>query len=81
MGDHLAETMGAPSAGTWAVVVSGSLAGGVAKGVTGFGSAIVLVLFWVVAVTLGVDSGETAWLWTKDLHRNLHTCTVGPPHR
>jgi hypothetical protein len=39
---------------------AGTTLGGVVKGLTGFGSAIIQVLIWVSVATLGSDGGECA---------------------
>ncbi|KAL6759830.1 hypothetical protein V8C86DRAFT_2565397 [Haematococcus lacustris] len=47
----------APTTSAWAVILTGTTCGGLVKGCSGFGSAIILVLVWVFLSTCRIDGG------------------------
>ncbi len=49
-----------PSAQCFAILAAAEFSGGIVRGISGFGSAIVLVLFWVFFSSVGLDAGEPA---------------------
>ena len=50
--------MGAAAWSQLAVLSAGCFFGSVCKGITGFGSAVILVAFWVVASMAGIEAGQ-----------------------
>lgn len=47
-----------PSTSVYAVLICGNLLGGIVKGITGFGSAIIVLSVWVIFATVGIHVGS-----------------------